>query len=230
MRTDDLTPNQLQSSKVVENIHFILRSYGVDNWSPEYKSDLKHDIAVKLDYADIKRVSIELLAADNTILYAHHEEFQQAVAAAVSTNHPMDSARGLELPVIPRNMVQTYRLLTSGAAREREYRHLLRMNWSPAEKLQERAGAAFDGEHTSAMTGGRTKATVFVSNEARQAGTLIRLGSKGFGFLRDDCLGDVFVHPNFCAPGTALIPGHRYGYIVIQTPRGLQARDVKMAA
>lgn len=216
---------QLQATKAINNVDMVLRSYRLGAWPADYKADLIHDLGVKLAHRDLDYVRVEVLAPDRTVVYRHEERF----LANGHGGRRFDSSRGLELPVLDRALAADYRLIISGGQREDEYRHLLRLPWTPAERLQDRAGSSFAGEHTAAITGGRTAAEVFVSDESRHQGTLIRMGA-AYGFIRDDQVGNVFVHTNFCAPGTALVLGRRYDYIAIQTPRGVQARDVREAA
>lgn len=225
MDTTQTTPTAAAASNAIDNLDMVIRSYRLGEWSEPYREDLKHDIQVKLDHDDIEWIKVEVLAEDRTVIYRHEERFEFADGDA----RKFDSAHGLELPVIDRDLATDYRMVTSGPRAAQRYEHLLRFNWRRAEKLLERPGSGFRGEHSAANSNGRTRSEVFVADESRRQGTLIRMGDS-YGFIRDRRYGNVFVHVNFCGDDTELVPGRSYSYLAIQTPRGLQARDVREVA
>jgi CspA family cold shock protein len=51
---------------------------------------------------------------------------------------------------------------------------------------------------------------------------------KGFGFLTRDDGGEVFVHSTALTPGTALRPGQRVDFGVVEGRRGTQALQVRV--
>src|SRR5205809_486162 len=59
----------MQSKKVVSQLDTIGRSYNRHIWDPQGREDYQHDWGVMLAHDDLQSVSLELLAADKTVVF-----------------------------------------------------------------------------------------------------------------------------------------------------------------
>jgi len=179
---------------------------------------------VMLRHSDLEQASLELLGADNTVIYRHRIEFGKDEGPGSG-----DAAGGIELPLLATDQVARHRLLVSPVSRRETYRSELRRNWGHAQRLDERAGGRFHSEHTRRVNAGRMTGEVFVADEARQTVTVLNIAADGqYAFGRAAGLAtDVFLHRGQCEEGLAFQAGQRLTCVVIQTPRGLQGRNVR---
>ena len=74
----------LDASKTVAAFDFILRSLARQPaWAtPQLRENYEYDLAVMLKHGDLQTASLELLAADRTVLYRHRVQFQQVSGPA----------------------------------------------------------------------------------------------------------------------------------------------------
>ncbi len=217
---------RLEISKTVEQMDFVSRSYGLGIWpTPEVKSIWKHDLGLMRECLDLKQVRLELIGADRSIV------FQLQMNFGLSRQFPRrDSARGVELPLIERSTIAAHRVLVDRLDKESHYRHLLKMNWSPAEKLPRRQGTAFDSDHASKISGGRLRGRYHVDQSARHRLRITQSGGRGFAFA--DSLDNPQIQGVFClqdhAPAdVAFVLGAVMTALLVQTPRGIQARSIQ---
>jgi hypothetical protein len=219
---------KLEVSKAIEQLAFIDRSYNLGLWpSDASKHDWKHDLAIMRAFDDLEYICLELLAADNTVL----GEFRPAFNGSMRGLRVIDSARGVELPILNRRLISGQRALLQRRGHEAQYRHLLRIPWSPAETLRKRAGDVYKSEPASATTAGRLNGAIHVGAEARHRLVVTQIGTKGYAFARDLDLGadGIFLHPKFAPVGMQFRIGQRLTSVIVQTPRGLQARNIQAA-
>jgi len=218
--------HHLAASKTIHAFDFILRSFGLAAyWKNEAQmNDHVHDLAVMLRHGDLQRASLELLASDQTVLYRHRIMFQTTRAA-----RSVDAAGGIELPLIPREQIADFRILTSPTRRIDAYRNQLRCNWGRAERLADQPGGQFTSDHTRSANGGWVDGQVFVADQARRQATIINVSGRGdYAFARDGALGaDIFLHLNQCDEPFQFQSGQRVSFVVIQSPRGLQGRNIR---
>lgn len=218
--------HELDARKTVRAFDFILKSLGqTPPWStPAQRDAYAHDLTVMLQHGDLVRASLELLGADDTVVYRHRIRFGGNGGPA-----SVDPAQGIELPLLAPGQVARHRILIGPAAHTDKYRSELRMNWTAAEPLQDRAGDRFQSEHTRQANAGRMTGEVFVADEARQAVTVLNVAAGGqFAFGRSPALAaDVFLHRGQCQQALTFESGQRLSCIVIQTPRGLQGRSIR---
>jgi hypothetical protein len=215
----------LEVSKAIEQIAFIARSYALSLWTSDAnKADWKHDLTVMHRHGDLEHVRLELLAADQTVLF----EFKIRFTGSGGGERLADTGQGVELPVLDRRRVAGHRLIVQQLGHVAGYRHLLRMPWQSAATLPKRAGDAFESEHARKITGGRQHGLFHVPAEARHRLLITRVGDRGFAFARDLDLGveGVFLHAKFALQGFEFRPGRHVTAVVVQTPRGLQARNI----
>jgi hypothetical protein len=215
---------KLSAAKAVGQIAFICKSYGmrvVDGCI----DDLNSDLATMLANADLDSVRLELLGTNNKVLF----EFKVTFSSGTSAGRSVDSAKGVEIPLLDRRLVKDRRLIVMRNGRESLYKDRLKMSWGPATTLKKAAGSAYASEHAASITGGRQAAAFHVSNAARHQLVATQTGTRGFFFAKDLDLDreGVFVLAKHLPPAFEVRVGARFTALVIATPRGLQARSIK---
>lgn len=184
------------------------------------------DLTVMLEHGDLKTAALELLASDRSIIYRHEVRFGSA-----NGRHAIDAAHGIELPLLPPNRIANHRLLVAPVRQITQYRHRLRVSWSDADRLPERPGSHFASEHTRHVSRDRMTGQVFVSNEARRTAIVTNVSAAGdYAFACDPALPlRVFLHKALCEQPMEFRAGMKVSFIPIQTPRGLQGRNIRPA-
>ena len=217
---------KLSASKVVAQIAFICQSYGltVINGSID---DLKADLATMLVNDDLRSVRLELLGSNNKVLF----EFKVTFRSGASGGRSVDSAKGVEVPLLDRRLVKERRLIIQQNGKEARYKSQLKINWGPAATLPKSVGTVYDSEHAASITKGRQAAKFHVSDAARHRLVVTQVGTLGFFFARDLDLDrdGIFVLKKHLPPTFEIRIGARFTALVIATPRGLQARSVQAA-
>ena len=228
LRRNPVNGHELNASKTVRAFDFILRSFGLAAyWKNEAEmNDYVSDLAVMLHHGDLQRASLELLADDQTVLYRHRVVFRSE-----RCTRSVDAAQGIELPLIPREMVDSFRMLTGPTRRVDTYRDQLRCNWGRAARLADQPGGEFTSDHTRGTNGGWADGQVFVADQARRTATITNVSRRGdYAFARDAALvTDVYLHRSQCDEPFTFQPGQRASFVVIQSPRGLQGRNIRQA-
>lgn len=103
------------------------------------------------------------------------------------------------------------------------YRHLLRLKWTPAENRE----SPTDGDFSSgAIAPGRINLRAQDRHALTVQNTFWNRGY-GYAFTPDLPGASVFVHAAHCPDGFRPQPGERFTAHLVQTNRGLQARDVR---
>jgi cold shock CspA family protein len=216
----------LAASKTIQAFDFLLRSFGLARpWdNADGRENHAHDLGVMLRQGDLEWASLELLAADQTVLYRHRVVFQTSRAA-----RSVDAAGGIELPVMSREQIADSRIVMGPTRRIDTYRDQLRCNWGRAARLADKAGGQFTSDHTRSTNGGWVDGEVFVADQARHQATIINVSRRGdYAFARDAALGaDVFLHRHQCDEPFTFQSGQRASFVVIQSPRGLQGRNIR---
>lgn len=222
---------ELEISKAIDQLAFADRTYdlGAPTWpTNESKADWKHDLAVMRMFGDLKDIRLELLATDRTVPFEFRISFNGVSTGGAS----VDRARGVEIPVLPvavRAAVTDKRVVIGHCGKEAQYRHLLRKNWSPATSHAKRAGDTYRSSHCEAITGGRETGSFHVAADARHSLAVYRCGVRGYAFAKAPELGmaDVHLRAEHAPPGFRFYPGQQLTAIIVQTPRGLQARNIQ---
>lgn len=220
---------RLAIDKIARQFDRFQSSYALKIWSsPKHRADVVHDLKIMLAYGDLKSVKLEVLAHDKSVL----ARFDYTFTKGRDGKPTIDSARGIEIPLIPRQKVASHRLVVTRGGNESAYKHRLKSSWSTAAKLRDRSGSSFKSEHARRITGGRQRAEFFVSDDARHRLVVTNTGDKGYSFARDLDLGldGVFVLDKHVSGSTSPRVGDRLTGLVIQTPRGPQARNVRRAS
>lgn len=219
---------KLEVSKIVEQVAFVDRSLSLGLWTSEAsKQDWKHDLGVMRAFDDLEHVRLELLAADQTVVC----EFRLAFNSRAGGPRRLDSGQGVEIPLIERCLIAGQRVVITRRGREAQYKDLLKIRWGPAETLRKQDGDAFESEHAHAITGGRQRGEFYVGTTARHRLVVTQTGTKGYAFAKDLDLGvdDIFLLPKFAPAGLLFHPGQQLTAVVVQVPRGLQARNIQAA-
>ena len=220
-------PARIAVEEAMKQLDFIARSFNLDLYPIANRQDLVDDLVVMLEHADLEYVMIQLLDARSTIRF----EFRIEFAADGRRGDLRDSAAGVEVPVLPSGLITSLRLLASRHRKMDLYRHLLKNpNWSPAPSLPRDAGDLIEPEHIRCVTGGQQQGRMFVDAGARHRIVVTHVHPT-YAFGRDLTLGldGVFLLSKFAAPGLKFLPGLNLQAVVVQTPRGLQARAIQPA-
>lgn len=227
-----VTPEQqLSVSKAIEQIDFIARSYERPVFaSAAEKNNFKHDLALEHANHNLQSVQFELLDLQGQVLFRYQVQFNQARAGQPA----VDSARGVELPLLDHRQVReakfTYTSVNLPATKV-PYRHLFHVKWSQAKVRPQRPMDKVDSEHASKVTGGRLKGQLGVDRTARRGLVVTNVHSRGYAFANEVAgkLQNVFLLGKFSPGGMRFHVGQRLSALVIQTPRGLQAREIRPA-
>jgi hypothetical protein len=216
---------EMSAKKVTSQFGTIGRSYDLPLWSKEEKQNYEHDFAVMLAHGDLESIRLELLAQDNSVLFEFKIQFPgQRVAKKL-----FDYSSGVELPVIDRQAVAKHRIVLQQHGKMDNYRYMLKVNWGPAETLHKRPGDAFPSEHARKITGGRQEAGFHVSSEVRERLTVTQTGNGAFAFAEAAARGwrGIFLHRRFAPQGFQFRIGQQVTALLVQTPRGIQARAIR---
>lgn len=215
---------QVSVSKALAQLAFIDRSYGLGLWkNQETRQVWQHDLELMAYHGDLKRLALHLMDRCETILF----EFEIAFDASPETRSNEDIARGIELPVLDCTRIAGHRVVVFNNGRRGQYEHLLKAKRSKAKTLSTRATDAFESEHARTITGGRQSGKFSVAPEARHRLVVTRAGTKPYAFGRDVDLGVEGVFLDLRQAPAQFSVGERITAIVIQTPRGLQARNIQ---
>lgn len=217
---------KLSASKAVAQISFVGQSYGMTVVDGDL-DDLKADLATMLASADLDSVRLELLGSNKRVLF----EFKVTFRDAAGAGRFVDSAKGIEVPLLDRRLVKDKRLVVQRNGQEFRYKHLLKMNWGSAARLEKSAGSSYASEHAASITKGRHAAAFHVSNAARHELVVTQIGTRGFFFAKDLNLDrdGVFVLAKHLPVAFEVRIGAKFTALVIATPRGLQARSIEVA-
>lgn len=215
----------LQVSKALRQLYRVDAAYGLKLWNSASQQDQwQHDLSVMLAHNDLKAVTLQVLATDGTVPFSFRLNF----TGQVQVGGP-DSAQGVELPMLPLALIAGGEALVSRCGKDALYRPLLKGNWTAAERRSLRTGASITSEHAGKITGGRLSGELHVSDEARRQIVVTQIGERGFAFGRAGEIQGIFLHLKYAPQGHAFRFGERLSAVVIQTPRGLQARDIRPA-
>lgn len=222
--------HRLAVSKALRQIEFIAQSIGLQNcpMAPQHMADLEHDLILFHTYDDLKAITLELHSNDRSIIAEFKFEFLNGQA----TMGGKDIGNGIELPFITRGLVSGFRFLVSYNGQPRTFAHLLKMRWSDAPRLPRQEGRAFNSAHTGRITGGRQRGSFFVSDGLRRRLRVVEAGCGGFAFAQDiDSPGaPIYLHRDCAAPGLNFQVGQMLRATIVQTPRGLQGRNIEPMA
>jgi hypothetical protein len=206
--------------KAVSALRLISRSYRLNLYvaRPGAWEDFAHDVAVMLANNDLDSIRLRVFRQGGAVIYQHAIRFDQP-----SRGRETNPAAGLELPVISPELIGGSDLIVSHLGKDNtSYKTLLKLPWAAATPRQLAQGATVPTKH-GRSTGHDARFTV--TNEARVRLVVHRVGAKGYAFAEDPNGQSVFVY----APAAKVQVGQTLSAILVQTPKGLQARAIEFA-
>lgn len=218
---------KLSINKVAAQLALIQRSYALKVWDDEgHREKWQHDLELMLAHADLRSVNLELLDAREIVA---HEFVFEFTGQSLQHTRGFDLAGGMELPVLKLAKVKGQRLLVYRNNRESIYRAALQLPWADAKVLPRKNSSDFASEHSARITGGRLTGRMRVGTDARQRIVVTQTGTKGYAFGKARDLEDaqVYLNSRYAPEGFVFKVGRCVSGVVVQTPRGLQARDIQ---
>jgi len=225
-----ITPTEAQrrlAQNVVAQLRTIDRAYDLKLLGDANNiAGWENDLAVMIAHDDLDGASCELLDSTGNVFYGY-----RATISGGNGRTQLHSDGGLALPILDRSRLAKARLLMHRKGGDQAaYRSQLRLQWSAVERANFEDGASFKDEHANKTTGGRGEATVHVGKSLRVPLTITRAGDKGFAFAADSSGQlSVFCHAKSAPPGFKFAVGSRITAVLIQVPKGIQARDIQPA-
>jgi hypothetical protein len=189
------------------------------------RQDLVHDLVPMAWFQDLASISCELLREAQVVAAAVWKFTGKTLAIAP---RGFDRGGGLELPVLQGQKL-TPKFTIQRKGNDVAYRHQLRLNWTDTENTTRQKGSSFGSQHVLKTTGGRAAAEFFVADDARRELSVYKAGAREFAFAKsiDGKLRDIYLHASFAPEGFRFHRGQRLWAVVVTTPAGLQAREIK---
>ena len=220
----------LEISKAVRQLTFLDRAYNLAIWSSDdYCASFTHDLELMRAADDLASVTLQLIDRAGAVCGEYRIAFGQGGSR---TAHTKVDSGGIEMPVIDRSTVTGKRVIVDRRGNDQGYRSHLKLNWSPAPKLEQRAGDSYASEHAARITGGRETGAFFVAASARHNLVITNATPKGtYAFAKDlDMNRDGIFLLRQHAPNVPFQIGARLTAVIVATPKGLQARAARAAA
>jgi cold shock protein len=212
----------LLAQKVARELYRIAQAYGKQH---AYRfEDLVHDMTVMLAHNSLQHVSLKFFRPTNRrdVLV----EYNYALHAGQPQFH-LDNSQGLG--IVPLSPPFEMGLVVNRDPQNGAYERQLRLNWSDAPRYAHRGGFEHQDGNTTRRTGGRASKRVYMDHGLRRQGAVkFFLPSKGYGFIAGSDGVDIFFHATN-AEGFQPRKGQRVTYLPLATPRGVQAKDVRLA-
>lgn len=216
----------LQVSKALAQLEFVAGKYGRTLAAPTERRDYIHDFEVILAFGNLSRIGVEFLSK-GTIVAAMWVKFD------AGTGKVIDSARGIEVPFVPRGVIDEHRLLMAERDKGKVslYRHYLAINWSSAESRPKAEGETFESDHAAAITASTCGGEFFVGQFAVRRGRIYDVSPSGdWAKAWDDQeMDSVFLHQRYAMNGVQFSVNQSVAYIRVSTPRGPQGRNIRAA-
>lgn len=216
---------RLLAQKLVGQMRTIDRTYDL-----KLLADIEawvNDLAVMMANNDFTGISAELLDNSGKVFYAHRIDVIERHGKP-----ELYSDGGMALPILDRSRLGKARIVVHRKCdNQSSYASLLKLNWSNVERAERESGKSFSDTHANKTTGGHGKATVHVGDSLRVELTIIRSGGKGFAFATDES-GNlaVFCHAKHAPDGYQFKVGSKISAVLVQLPKGIQAREIQPAA
>lgn len=206
------TPSPQVLAKILQRIDRLEKSYGIRFWgNPKHREDYLHDLTLMFRHQDLRSLVVRLLDRNHQAVFEHPFWFEQNDDIG-DLPHPRGDT--FPPPVVDPNLIQIGELIVTRRNRRDLYQGQLKLCWTPAP----------------AGRGSRKRAFSPQNREKTPWRTLMikRLGRKGYAFAVDEDSGQkVFVPTDHYPSGDRFSLGQRLRALVIETPRGLQAREIR---
>lgn len=212
---------QLLAQKLTRELYRIAQAYGKQH--PFQFDDLTHDLAVMLEHDALNHLSLKFYRANGRrdVLV----EYNYALHAGQPRFH-LDDAQGLG--IVPLSPPFEMSLVVNRDVQGGRYASRLRLNWGDAPAFNRNGGFAHQDGNTTRRTGGRASKQVFMDNALRREGQIkLFLPDRQYGFIVSTEGVDVFFHRSN-VNGFEPRAGQRVTYLPLVTPRGIQAKDVRL--
>lgn len=217
----------LQVSKGLAQLDLVAKQCGRTLLAPAQRHVYQHDFEVMLTFRNLERIGVECFSR-GTMVVDFWVWFDPVSSKVI------DSAKGVEAPVVPRGLVDEHRVLMVERDKNAAalYRHFLDSPWTTAESRPAAAGESFVSEHAAAITGQTCSGRFFVANSLRHSGRVYEVSPRrDWAKAWDDQeMCSVFCHVKFCDNGLVFTRNDRVSYQLISTPRGLQGRHIRAVA
>ena len=212
----------LLAQKVTREVYRIAQAYGKQH--PFRFEDLVNDLAVMLERGSLTNISLKFYRPNG-----HRDvlvEYNYAMHAGSPRFH-LDDAQGLG--IVPLSPPFEMGLVVNRDPQNGAYEGRLRLNWGDAPRFARRGGFEHQDGNTTHRTGGRASKRVYMDHALRRRGQVkFFLPAKQYGFITGADGVDVFFHANnvqgFQPRGDQWVT-----YLPMATPRGVQAKDVRLA-
>jgi cold shock CspA family protein len=213
---------QLLTEKLTRELYRIAQAYGKEH--PYRFEDLTYDLGVMLERDSLDRVSLKFCRPN-----AGHDvlvEYNYALHAGRTRFH-LDDAQGLG--IVPLSPPFEMSLVINRNARGGAYEHLLRLQWGDAPQYTHRGGFEHQDGNTTRRTGGRASKRIYMDGNLRRQGWVkFFLQDRQYGFITGPDGVDIFFHASNVR-GFQPRKDQRVSYLLLATPRGMQAKDVRAA-
>lgn len=221
----------LLAEKLTRELFRIAQAYG-KSYTFQF-DDLKHDLGVMLEHDGLEALSLKFYRST-----AERNGPQSAVpqrAVLIEYNYALhagqprfhiDDAQGLS--IVPLAPPFEMGLSVNRDGRGGQYEGRLRLNWGAAPSYAKYGGFEHRDGNTAQRTGGRASKDIYMDHTLRRWGHIkFYLPGKEYGFILEESGSDVFFHRKN-ARGFDPCRGQRVTYLPVATPRGLQAKDVRL--
>ncbi len=216
--------HMLQVSKAVHSIEITNRAYGLGLIpDDEYRRNLTHDLATFLANGNLRKISLELIAADQTIMAEQVIHFGQH-----AQNGKHVGVDGTVMPVVPKERVAQHRMMVYHHSSDHSaYRAHLKFTWTPGQEFARQRGDSFECNQAK-KTGGRQRDEVFVSASLREELVITNSGGRySFCNVPSRKLSGVFLHRKHVEGNHLPRVGERWTGVLVQLPAGFQVRAAR---
>lgn len=218
-------------NQAVEQLAHVAMAYSLPLLTTQAEREAwQHDLGLELANNNLKSLQLELIDGSGRVIF----RYQLGFTNTGGKHELQDLAQGIELPVINLSRSTSHRLTYSyhkWTTANVPYNHLFRINWSPAKQLDMRIADKVNTQHAGKVSGGKLAGTIELDGAERRELVVTNSVNQRFAFAKevDGELEGIYLHPDFAQPGIEFRIGQRLTAQVIQTPRGLQGREVRAA-
>jgi cold shock CspA family protein len=217
---------RLQISKALHQLNFATKALGRELFrSLQEREQFEHDLQIIRAAQNLAAIGVNFLGHDNSLLYKHEVRFQSN-----GNRHVIDSARGVEVPWVPKTLIGRHDLwmLELDDAKRKRYADLLQIAWETVQHARRDKGSSFTSDHAEAITRCTNSGNIWVDDACRHEGVITHVSQRGYGFAFDTFLNRrVFCHVRYS--NVTLRVGDRVTFVVVRGRKGLQARNIQYA-
>jgi len=172
---------------------------------------------------NLRKVSLELIASDQTILAEQVIHFGNGAKPA-----KFGGVDGTVMPVVPKDRVANRRMMVYHHSSDHSaYRAHLKFNWTPGQELVRQQGDSFECNQAK-KTGGRQRDEVFVSASLREELVITNSGERfSFCEVPSRKLSGVFLHRKHVKGNRMPCVGEHWTGVLVQLPAGFQIRAAR---